>query len=85
ASRVFKTALIEAWKESLRGEIVNSNGEHNINAEGWDPEALSITLNAIYSYTKAIPNTITLEMLYKIAVLVDYYKLYNALHFFASV
>jgi len=84
ASRVFKAALTGGWKESSSADVVKSDGEHSINAEGWDPEALSIILNAIHSHTKAIPSTIPLEMLCKIAVLVDYYELHDALSFFAS-
>ncbi|KAK3349743.1 hypothetical protein B0T25DRAFT_570347 [Lasiosphaeria hispida] len=85
ASQVFKAALTGGWKESSPGDVVNSNGEYMINTKGWDPEALSITLNAIHGRTKAIPSTISLKMLCKIAVLVDYYKLHDALSFFASV
>jgi hypothetical protein len=80
-SRVFEAALTGGWKESSSGDVVNSDGVHNINAEGWDPEALSITLNAIHNRTKAIPSTITIEMLCKVAVLVDYYELHDALSF----
>jgi hypothetical protein len=84
-SRVFKTALTGGWKESSLVDVVSNDGQYSINAEGWDPEALRITLNAIHSHTKAIPSTISLEMLCKIAVLVDYYEVHDALSFFASV
>ena len=69
----------------MSGDVVNSDGEYNINAEGWDPEALSLTLNAIHNRTKAIPSKLTLEILCKVTVLVDYYELYDILSFFTSV
>ncbi|RYP42997.1 hypothetical protein DL768_010139 [Monosporascus sp. mg162] len=81
ASPVWKTALTGNWKESS----VTANGCHEINTEGWDTEAMFIVLSIIHSRTSSIPRTVTLEKLSKIAVLVDYYKLHEALHFFASL
>lgn len=73
------------WKESSLVDVVSNNGQYSINTKGWDSEALRIILNAIYNHTKTISNTILLKMLYKIIVLINYYKLYNTLNFFILI
>jgi hypothetical protein len=81
ASSVFKATLTGGWKEGS----TTAGGCHEINAEDWDVEAMRVVLSLIHSRTSSIPRTVTLEMLSKIAVLVDYYKLHDALHFSASL
>ncbi|RYP61159.1 hypothetical protein DL769_007841 [Monosporascus sp. CRB-8-3] len=81
ASSVWRAALTGNWKESS----VTANGCHEINTEDWDAEAMFLVLSIIHCRTRSIPRTVTLEMLCKIAILVDYYKLHEALHFFASL
>ncbi|KAK3350291.1 hypothetical protein B0T25DRAFT_505739 [Lasiosphaeria hispida] len=76
ASHWFKTALTGSWTE---------NSDRSVSAEGWDPEAMDIVLRAVHNRTGTIPRKVTLEMLCKIAVLVDYYGLHDALHFFCAV
>ncbi len=46
---------------------------------------MRVVLSLIHSRTKDIPRIVTLEMLSKIAVLVDYYELHDAVHFYASL
>ncbi|KAK3311921.1 hypothetical protein B0H66DRAFT_539033 [Apodospora peruviana] len=77
-SCVFKAALTGPWKEG----VVTEDGVKNLEAEGWDSEAMRIVLSAIHHRTKDIPRRVTLEMLCKIAVLVDYYELHDSLFFF---
>jgi hypothetical protein len=78
---VFKAALTGFWKEGS----VTESGCYEISAEDWDVEAMRVVLSLIHSRTKSIPRTVTLEMLVKIAVLVDYYELHEAVHFFATL
>ncbi|KXX72829.1 hypothetical protein MMYC01_210671 [Madurella mycetomatis] len=81
ASSFFKAALTGRWKEGSTGP----DKCHEISTEDWDAEALRIVLCLIHNRTREIPRTVTLEMLCKIAVLVDYYEFHEALHFFASL
>lgn len=77
-SRVFKATLTGPWKE---GSLTEDGGK-NLETEGWDSEAMSIVLSAIHHRTRGIPRRVTLEMLCKIAVLVDYYELHDTLYFY---
>lgn len=70
ASSVFKKILTGGWKESV---TFLKERSVEITAEGWDIEALLILLRAIHGQQYHIPRKLTLEMLAKVAVLVDYY------------
>jgi hypothetical protein len=70
ASSYFKKALNENWKE---GNKIDAEGRINFDILDCDPEALQIWLNVIHGRWLGIPRVISLEMLAKIAVLVDYY------------
>lgn len=70
ASPVLKKILTGGWKESV---TFLKERSVEITAEGWDIEALLILLRAIHGQHYDIPRKLTLEMLTKIAVLVDYY------------
>jgi hypothetical protein len=52
-----------------------TDGLYYINACDWDEDALHILLNAIHLRAFRVPKTVSLEMLAKIAVLIDYYEL----------
>jgi len=80
ASPVFKVAFRGGWKEGSQ-----KGGCNEISAEDWDVEAMSLVLNIIHARTKSLPKIISLELLCKFLVLVDYYKLHDALHFFATL
>lgn len=49
--------------------------------KGWDAEALLIVLNIIHGRNNHAPKTISLEMLCKVSVLVDYYHVHEAVRF----
>ena len=74
ASPVFKSALTGGWKEGVKTE-----GELQINSHGWDATALSIFLNAIHCQYRRVPRSLELEMLAKVAVIVDYYAAHQAI------
>jgi hypothetical protein len=48
---------------------------HYILARDWDEEAFLILLNIFHVRTRQVPATVSLELLAKIAILVDYYEL----------
>jgi hypothetical protein len=81
ASPVFKSALTGGWKESTKTE----GGLRTINTQGWDATALGIFLNAIHGQCKKVPRTLTLEMLAKIAVIVDYYAAHETMEILSAV
>lgn len=78
ASSYFERALSnEGWSESGCSE---EDGRFHITTEEeWDPDAFLIVLNLLHSKNKHVPRTVSLEMLAKIAVLVDYYECQEAL------
>lgn len=70
----------KAWTDK-----VHSDGLIHIILEDWDHEALLIVLNIIHSRNRNVPHTVSLEMLAKIAVIVDYFKFHEAIEPFTSV
>ena len=58
------------WKEGVPNE---EDGLFHINVDDWDGEAILLLLNVIHHRNRQVPRTISLEMLAKIAVLIDYY------------
>ncbi|KAI0120602.1 hypothetical protein BJ170DRAFT_589098 [Xylariales sp. AK1849] len=53
--------------------------------EDWDPEALLIVLNIIHSRNRNVPHAVSLEILAKIAVVVDYFEFHEAIEPFTSI
>lgn len=71
ASPKFESQLSgENWKEGVPDE---NDGRYHIPAEDWDMEALLILLNVLHHRNRQVPRSVSLEMLAKIAVLIDYY------------
>ncbi|OGM40339.1 hypothetical protein ABOM_011242 [Aspergillus bombycis] len=81
ASPVFKSALDGTWKE---GHTLRTAGSVNITVDGWDLEALLILLRICHCKNDQVPRTLSLELLAKVTVLVDYYQCFNVLRFFAD-
>ena len=80
ASPVFKAALTGGWKEADA-----SNGELQISAEDWDTKAMTVVLNAIHGHYRRVPTMVTLEMLAKIAIIVDYYAVHEAMQLLGPI
>lgn len=60
-------------------------GKRHISAEDWDEEAFLILMNIIHLRNHKVPRTITLEMLAKFAVIVDYYECGESVDLFISM
>lgn len=76
ASPWFKRTLTSSsFKEAVRNP---TNGRFYVNATDWDEEAFLILLNIFHLRKRQIPKIMSVEMLAKIAVLVDYYELEKA-------
>ena len=83
ASPWFQAALAkEGWNESRRNE---ADGRFHIMAEDWDAEAFLAVLRIIHLRNKKVPRNVTLEMLAKIAVIVDYYHCEEAIEMFSAM
>tara|TARA_R110002003_G_scaffold46_1_gene3708 strand:- start:12 stop:491 length:480 start_codon:yes stop_codon:yes gene_type:complete len=80
---MFMRALGEAgWSESKPSE---DDGLFHITADEWDADAFLILLNIMHLRNRQIPRKLPLEMLAKIAVLVDYYECGEAVEMFTSL
>ncbi|KAK4453508.1 hypothetical protein QBC34DRAFT_376408 [Podospora aff. communis PSN243] len=79
ASPFFKAALTGGWAES---STVNGSGHREIAAQDWDVKAFRIVMDIVHGRTKLLPRAVSVELLCKIAVVVDYYQLRDAAHFF---
>ncbi|KAK6853753.1 hypothetical protein PG995_010565 [Apiospora arundinis] len=75
ASAFFKKMLQGPWEESRT---------RTLEASDWDAEALLILMNIIHGRNRAVPRSISLEMLAKISVLVDYYRCHEVVELFAA-
>lgn len=69
ASPHFNRMFSNGWEEE---------SSRTVRVEGWDPEALLILMNIIHGRTRRIPRLISVELLAKLAVLVDYYDCLEA-------
>lgn len=83
ASRQIKSRLTKGgWKESQPDE---SDGKYHLDAYDWDPEALLILLRILHLQFRTVPRTLSLEMLAKMAVLVNYYRCPEAVELFSEM
>ncbi|KAH7070002.1 hypothetical protein BKA63DRAFT_421441 [Paraphoma chrysanthemicola] len=69
------------WKEGNRNE---SDGLYHVPAEDWDEEALLYVLQVLHLRNGQVPRTVSLEMLAKITVLIDFYECAEALQSFTE-
>jgi hypothetical protein len=83
ASPWFHRALTKnVWSESGRSK---DDRRFHITTEDWDADALLIILNAFHLRNKQVPRTVSLKMLAKIAVLVDYYECGEAIELYTNM
>lgn len=76
ASPYFKTMLGGPWREA---------DELELEAEDWDRGALLIIMRVIHVQNQHVPRLIKLELLAKIAILVDYYECRDAIDLAAEI
>jgi hypothetical protein len=82
ASAYFKRMLKGAWMES---NALQSEGYLRIQETDWDTSALKILMDIIHGRTRRVPKALSLEMLAKIAVIVDYYECHEVVEVFSTV
>ena len=81
ASSYFKRNLESGMSES---HTLRSEGCVDFRMNDKDPEAMLIVMNVIHGRTRQVPRCIDLDMLTKIAVLVDYLECYEAIEPFSD-
>ncbi|KAK3934812.1 hypothetical protein QBC46DRAFT_273059 [Diplogelasinospora grovesii] len=82
ASPVLKAALTGGWNESIARE---TDGPREISTEGWDVQAMIIIMNIVHHKWSQVPREVDLELLAKIAVVVDYYQTYEMGQFMGTL
>lgn len=83
ASKRFSTMLSgEQWKEGLRDQ---EDDLFHTKADGWDAEALLILMNVIHHQNRQVPKAVSLDMMAKIVVLVDFYECDEAMEVYTTL
>lgn len=87
SSKLLMNASPKFRKElTSEGEAFKAeDGLYHLDTSDWDPEAFGILLNTLHLRHRKVPKELTLEMLAKVAVLVDYYKCWEAFDFIAPI
>ena len=82
ASPVFKAALSPGtWSEGCK----QADGRYHITADDWEEEAFLLFMNMLHLRSPQIPKSVSLELMAKIEILVDYYNCASAVEFFTAV
>ncbi|KAL7942943.1 hypothetical protein V8C42DRAFT_330844 [Trichoderma barbatum] len=91
ASAHFQKLAANNWKQTPEADystwVVNAKGwnyRYQFSAHSWDEEAVRILMDILHGRTAKVPREVKLEMLAKIAVLVEYYQCHEAVGFFAQ-
>lgn len=81
ASPTFRSILGPGFEE---GQRLRTEGSTDLALGDDDPDAFEILLNIIHGLTRKVPRSITLETLTKLAVLVNYYQMHEAVELFSD-
>ncbi|KAI4629129.1 uncharacterized protein J4E87_003390 [Alternaria ethzedia] len=80
ASPKFKSEIM-SWSENHKTD----DGFYHMDTADWDPEAFAILLNMLHLRFRQVPKMLSLELLAKVAKLVDYYQCWEAFDLIADV
>jgi hypothetical protein len=81
ASPVFRKMLSP---DGFREGYKKPDGRYYIVAEDWEEEAFLLFLNMLHTRGRKIPPRVSLELLAKVGILVDYYDCEDAVEFFTT-
>jgi hypothetical protein len=81
ASTYFRNMLDGPWKEAC----TSNQSNNSIIANEWDEQAFVIVMDIIHGHNRDVPKNINLELLCKIAVIVDYYGCHEAIEPFVEL
>ncbi|KAH7333293.1 hypothetical protein BKA65DRAFT_564458 [Rhexocercosporidium sp. MPI-PUGE-AT-0058] len=82
ASPRFKKMLTGVWKEAHE---IHKDGCRHVTLEGFDPGALKLMLDILHGKTRKVPRSLNLEMLAKVAVLVDDFECFEEVEVFTDI
>ncbi|EQB48386.1 hypothetical protein CGLO_12408 [Colletotrichum gloeosporioides Cg-14] len=82
ASSIFNKQLSGPWKESHKDPVERMR---RINTTEWHLDALLILFQIIHGKNSHVPRFVDLEMLSKIATLVDYYDCHEAVQLYGDI
>ncbi|KAF5548859.1 hypothetical protein FMEXI_4530 [Fusarium mexicanum] len=81
ASPIFKTMVTGPFAEGR----ADASGFQLITASDWDPEAFKIILTIMHGYNRDVPRSLSLEMLVKVAMIVNYYDCLESVELYTDV
>jgi hypothetical protein len=81
ASPTFRSMLGPSFEE---GQRLRTEGSTDIALGDDDPDAFVILLNIVHGLTRKVPRSVTLDMLTKLAVLVNYYQMHEVVELFSD-
>ncbi|RYC80173.1 hypothetical protein BFJ63_vAg16936 [Fusarium oxysporum f. sp. narcissi] len=81
ASPIFKTMVTGPFAEGK----ADSLGFRQITASAWDPEAFKIILTIMHGYNRDVPRSLSLEMLVKVAMIVNYYDCLESVELYTDI
>ncbi|PNP78956.1 hypothetical protein FNYG_07821 [Fusarium nygamai] len=81
ASPIFKTMVTGPFAEGKP----DSSGFRLITASDWDPEAFKIVLTIMHGYNRDVPRSLSLEMLVKVAMIVNYYDCLESVELYTDI
>ncbi|CZS73701.1 unnamed protein product [Fusarium graminearum] len=78
------------FEKMFSGPFVEGNADHRsglrqVTASDWDPKAFNIVLTVIHGYHRDVPRSLDLEMLAKVAMIVDYYECHEIVELYAEI
>ncbi|KAL0768349.1 hypothetical protein CaCOL14_009324 [Colletotrichum acutatum] len=82
ASRYFYAKLSGPWMEA---SVKHIDGCYHMDASDWDSDALLVLMQVIHGKTRSVPRRIDLEMLAKLAFLVDYYDCHEVIEIYCPL
>lgn len=81
ASVYYRKMLTGPWKEA----IANAGGLRQVEVEGWEENAFVIIMNIIHGHNREVPKHVTIELLTKVAIIVDFYQCHEAVEPFLEI
>ncbi|KAF5228867.1 hypothetical protein FAUST_10769 [Fusarium austroamericanum] len=69
----------------IEGNTDHRSGFRQVTASDWDPKAFNIVLTVIHGYHRDVPRSLDLEMLAKVAMIVDYYECHEIVELYAEI
>ncbi|KAF4338325.1 dynamin family [Fusarium beomiforme] len=77
------------FKKMFSGPFMEGKADHSglrrVTASNWDPEAFNIVLTIMHGYHRDVPRSLGLEMLAKLAMIVDYYDCHEIIELYADI